>query len=376
MTFLIVRLATLLVPLLLIVGCEDTTRLQKDYQRLQGQFNTEQTRTGELTREVAKLKAEIRDLTPEIEELHRDRAASERIRIDAINREEQAARWMQRHSECSAERDELKSKISRLNEDISVLRRNRESLAVRLEDAGHTANEWRKRHSECFSIVGEQTTSLERKSESILSLETARDDLIAKLHEAQDANDAMRVFVAGAEEQLNEMDRLSAELRILSKEQPTSFISLLSQPDILSESDLKSWETISLEFESPRYKPGYRLAVTIPLSMLDPRGDVNLRFGSLEIIADQWDVVAKDRIVTFSFPSGGRLWSAMEVSATDILTVEFGPRDALSVLRFRIKDSVGRLTRTEVEFQLLSVEFSGLPVAYREPDGNWTLEAP
>ena len=307
-----------------------------------------------------------------------------------MNREEQAAgwieqrdehhallnQWMQRHSECSAERDELKSRISRLLEDISVWRRNQESLEVRLEEAGDTANEWRQRHSECSSKVGEQSTSLEKKRESILLLEAARDELITELHEAHEANDAMRIFVAAAEEQMNEMDRLSAQLRILAEEQPTFFISLLAQPDTLSESDLKSWEAISLELESPRYRPGYPLTVTLPLSMLDPRGDVKLRFGSLEIIADKWDVEAKDRIVTFSFPSGGRLWSAMEVSATDILTVEFGPRDARGVLRFRIKDSVGRLTRAEVEFQLLSVEFAGLPVAFREPDGAWILEAP
>lgn len=390
MQVFIVRAATFLVLMLLIAGCEDTTGLQRDNQRLQSQLSAEQSRTGELTREVARLGAEIRDLRPEIEELRRDRAASERMRIDAMNREEQAAgwieqrdehhallnQWMQRHSECSAERDELKSRISRLLEDISVWRRNQESLEVRLEEAGDTANEWRQRHSECSSKVGEQSTSLEKKRESILLLEAARDELITELHEAHEANDAMRIFVAAAEEQMNEMDRLSAQLRILAEEQPTFFISLLAQPDTLSESDLKSWEAISLELESPRYRPGYPLTVTLPLSMLDPRGDVKLRFGSLEIIADKWDVEAKDRIVTFSFPSGGRLWSAMEVSATDILTVEFGPRDARGVLRFRIKDSVGRLTRTEVEFQLLSVEFAGLPVAFREPDGAWTLEAP
>lgn len=391
MTFFIIRLAALVILASLMVGCGDTAQLESENQRLQRQLNTEQTRTGELTREVARLGAEIRDLKPELEDLRGERGVADRMRMDAISREDQAARWieqrdehhallnkwMERHSECSAERDDLTSRISHLTEEIVSLGSIRDSLKKQLEEASETSIEWMRRHSEGSAKVDEQATTMAHQFDTIVSLEATRDALTKQVEELQEAKEAMRLAVAAAEEQTKELDRLSEQLRILSEEQPTFFISLLAHAERLSDVDLMSWKSISLRLREPFYRMGYRLAVTMPLSLLDPRGDVELRFGALEIVSDQWGVDSKDRIVTFSFPSGERLRSAMEVSSTDIVTVEFGPRDERGVLRFRIKDFGGGLIRADsVEFELLSVEFSGFPVAFRESDGTWRLKSP
>lgn len=437
MKFVTIRPVGLALVGLLVAGCNDSDRLQNENQRLQRQLNAEQMKTGELTREAARLAAEIRALEPELVQLRTGRAAAERKLIDAVSREEQAARWieqreehhlllkqwMDRHSECSAQRDELTSRNSQVTERISSLHRTVASLKDQLEESTNNTRELRERHSVCSEERDDLTTRISRLMEDIALLERKRDSLEAQvdqvsgsaaramqqhgecsvqleeqaaiqarqskvidsleatgksltgqLEELQEAKESMRVAVAEAEKQTNELDRLSAQIGILTTEQPAGVVSLLAHPELLSENDVGLWDSIELKLFSRRLGKKFTLAATMPLSMLDPRGNVKLRFGALEIVSEAWDVESRDGIVTFSFPFGERLRSAIEVSSTDIVTVEFGPRGERSLLRFRIRDWDGGLFRRDsVEFELLSVEFAGLPIAFRKTDGTWEL---
>lgn len=348
---LVVLVIGVMVSNFLLVGCKEekseTEILKERVATLREELAVNQQRLGEAHRQVGLLN----DQQQRAEKLEY-RLSQAQSELDEVrDRSESAARFIQEKQTLLQLRDRLERENDKYRQQNNELVSEIDLLEQKLFQADQDANALRDQ-----LIASEETIHLlEMELEEIKS-----DRDLEKLAEI-------------VEQQRQQIDKAKNRIDQLEDEHPQFMLSILENRDKISSDDLGSWGIINLELTSSRFAIGQALKLTLPLPMVDHRGEFKLVFGMLEAKAASISVDVSSNTAAVMFENAAQLRAAMQISETDQVSVLFGPDDQRSELVFRIGEPETGLTGTTISFEPIEILLSGLKVVVRNSEGEWML---
>jgi len=330
----------------------------------------EQTKIETLEERVESLKDELADNQQRLGEAHRQvgllsdqEAKAERLE-DQLN---QALRKIAEDkgksksaSEYVLQRDALLQLRDRLERERDNYKQQNKELFIELD-----ALEQR------LSQTNQATADLR---DQLASSKEITDLLERRFNDLQTDRD-LEKLVETVDQQRDQLEAAKQRIDQLEDEHPQFMVSLLGNCKKLTDDDLGSWSIIKLELTSSRFTIGQALRLTLPLSMIDHRGEFKLEFGSLETQATSIAVDVSSNTAAVTFANAAELRAAMQISETDLTTVSFGPDSSRSELVFRIGEQETGITGTTISFEPIEIRLSGLRIVERNFDGEWLLIA-
>jgi len=333
----------------ILVGCEEekteVERLTDRVIHLESELSAAQRHNGRVNQEIGSLKSKNRELSEEtslylsqVNTARDNLARAEDLKNESIRNQESAAQFLQ-------QRDDLHRQIENLRSRVVELNSLRQQVGIQEEVFGESIAEYE-------SLVNELNDEITDLNEQVVE---------------------MSVLALDADQLQEELDSANEKVKSLAVEHPQFFISLLEQHKELKDSDLFTWESISLELVSSRFTLGQVLRMKMPLEMADNRGFAVLKFGSIEVDAIGCEIDLVQRIASYTFPNAAEVRSVMEINTSDIVHVYFGPLEFRSEIVFEAGASITGLSGTRINFLPKSIQLSDLPIANRSENGIWTL---
>lgn len=338
---------------LLLVGCEeeksDKEILEEQVESLKDTLADNQRRLGEANRQVGMLSNQ----EDRAERLEDQLIQAQRDLAEVQGRSESAARFIQEKEALLQLRDRLERERDNYKQQNNELFIELDALEQQLSQTNQATADLRDQ----LSSSAETTDLLERQ---LNDLQTDLD---------------LEKLVETVEQQRDQLAAAKNRIDQLEDEHPQFMVSLLGNYKKLTDDDLGSWSIIKLELTSSRFTIGQALRLTLPLSMIDHRGEFKLEFGSLETQATSISVDVSSNTAAVTFANAAELRAAMQISETDLTTVSFGPDGNRSELVFRIGEQETGITGTTISFEPMEIRLSGLRVVERNLDSEWVLTA-
>lgn len=305
---------------------------QESLESIREELSKTQSRVGAANEEIGRLRAREAQLVAEAARLRSDLAESRAMVRDA----ESVANYLRQRENLFAQIDQLRSRVA-----------DRDALRARLDDAESALDAKTRRHHEVVTEFESRVKSIERQ-----------------LSEFRQQASQVPVLQAGLEE-------ARAKLQTTLRGRPDLAIEIANKFGTLLSEEGESLRVISMQLFSSRFAPGQDLYLTVPLGMLDHRGDIVLAFGSLRSRANSFRIDLDARTARIGFPDAADLRAAIRLSETPELGISFGPSGASTRILFEVGDSHTAIGGTTIDFQPKAIYIAGERMAELTEDGRW-----